>query len=348
MRDQTGGYDYLLDDAVLQKHGTSQLQQAFSRLSQHLALNATAPQLDNESHNGVGLTGFEALLLACLSLGGVLHGVGMAVRKHAGSGHSTWESLAQWQWWTGALVDAVGGILIWPAMPYISVNLIMPCVVVLQLGVAYCIGCYYFKEPTSASSHAGLVLAIIGVLGLSTSNPSHAAHFSMDLFWAHWVQTPFIVASGICILTIVGAYFLAHTSTFWALSAAATEAVQFICSRALVGTALTGEIAQSGTIGAAVMKCICVVAILVFQHWGFQSDLSRFSGVFLAGGTLLICTLGTIYFGDTVVLSKAFLISSTSALIGIWLLNEAVPSKDDDRMPQVAECREVQPQQAQQ
>jgi len=347
MRDQTGGLDGLPGDVVLQQHGASQLQQAFSSFSQHLALNATAPRL-SEPQNVMGMTGFEALLFACLGLGGVLHGVGMAVRKHAGSGHTTWESLARWQWWTGALVDAVGGMLIWPAMPYISVNLIMPCVTVLQLGVAYCIGCYYLKEPTSASSHAGLVLAIVGVIGLSVSNPSHAAGFSMDLFWAHWVQTPLLVASGICIVMIVGAYFLAHRSTFWALSAAATEAVQFICSRALVGTALTGKIAQPGTIGAAVMKCTCVVAILVFQHWGFQSDLSRFSGVFLAGGTFLICTLGTIYFGDTVVLSKAFLISSTSALIGIWLLNEAVPSKDDEQIPQVAECKEVQPEQPQQ
>jgi len=289
----------------------------------------------------------RALLFACLGLGGVLHGIGMAVRKHAGSGRSTWESLAQWQWWTGALVDAVGGALILPAMPHISVNLIVPCVTVLQLGVAYCVGCYYLKEPTSTSSHAGLVLAIMGVIGLSVSSPPRAGDFSMDSFLGRWVQTPFLVASGVCVATIVGAYFLAHRSTFWALCAAAMEAVQFICSRALVGTALTGEIAQAGMIVAAVTKCFCLVVILIFQHWGFQSDLSRFSGVFLAGGVFLICTLGTIYFGDAVVLSKTFLISSASTLIGILLLSEAAPGEDEAQTLQAAESREAQPQQAQ-
>lgn len=310
--------------AVLLQHSATFAQHTLSQAS---ALSTMARIVSDELDNDAGITGFEAILLACLSLGGVLHAVGMAVRKHTGSGHSTWESLAQWQWWAGALCDAIGGILIWPAMPYISVNLVVPWVVVVQLGGTYALGCLYFKEPASAWSHTGLALAVIGVVGLSVTNPLHATGFSMDSFWDHWAQTPFVLASGISVITIAGAYFLAHRSTFWALAAAFVEAVQFICSRALVDTAVTGKLSQSGTIGATVTKCLCIVAILLFQHWGLQSDLSRFSGIFLAAATFLTSTLGTIYFSDAVVMSRAFVMSAMAAIIGIWLLNRSLPRK---------------------
>ena len=112
----------------------------------------------------------ELLLCSCLVLaGGGLHGSAMAMRKYFGEGHR-----AYWRqpwWWLGVLCDGLAGLMIWPAMPLLAPQVLMPLATVAQLLVAYGLGISFFKEQVSRSNHLGVLLCILGVVGISASWP---------------------------------------------------------------------------------------------------------------------------------------------------------------------------------
>merc|ERR1719359_1338248 len=59
----------------------------------------------------------------------------MALRKFYGQGHENF--WLEWRWWIGAIVDGIAGCLIWPAMPYLTVDILAPLVIVVQLSSSY-------------------------------------------------------------------------------------------------------------------------------------------------------------------------------------------------------------------
>lgn len=257
----------------------------------------------------------------------------MAIRKWSGFGNSEWETLCRWEWWVGILCDTIAGLLIWPAMPYISVNVLMPFIIVVHLTVATFLGLVWFREPASVWSITGIFCAVFGVIGLSLTNTFPAAEFSVEEFWEHWVRLPFLCSFGACIFIVVISFFVAHMASFWAMASGIAEAIQFICSRAIVDTALTdsfADLVKPAALGAGAIKFGGIVAILFFQHYGFQSDFSRFTAIYLASGTLFCCVMGTMYFGDDLVLSGAFFASAVSTFLGIFLLNAAVHQNKPD------------------
>ena len=81
----------------------------------------------------------------------------------------------QWRWWSGVLCDGVGGLFIWPAMPILATQVLMPLATVVQLVAAYSLALAFFKERVAAVNHMGLVLAVVGVVGISVGSPVSCA-----------------------------------------------------------------------------------------------------------------------------------------------------------------------------
>lgn len=282
------------------------------------------------------------LLIACI--GGTLHGVAMALRKYYGEGHAQY--WLHWQWWLGPGVDAVAGFMIWPAMPYVPVQMLVPLIIVVQLGSSHLLGMFVFKERYSPLHNAGLVLAVAGVVGVSMSTPHHTAPFALNDFWDAWVTPRFLMANLVACSLLVGSYLLAHRTTFWALAAGVLEGVQYICSRTIVDSIVDYEqnfIKQPVVMAALCIKVSCIVLIIHFQQKGLESDLSRFAGIFLVSCTLFSCLYGTAFFGEAIHSSLTFIASSFLTLGGIWLLNqvEEIKSSDDElrKSPRESEIR---------
>lgn len=273
-----------------------------------------------------GYTGDWIHLLLCVFLvlaGGSLHGVAMAMRKYFGQGHVDYWKRSQW--WLGVLCDGTAGLMIWPAMPILAAQVLMPLATVAQLLVAYCLGLFFFEEKVSRWNHLGLLLAIVGVVGISVSSPLHAAEPGV-ISVQQWMQPRFIGVLLACGLLPFAAFALQMPkSSCWALATATFEALQFLSSRTLADAILkwgTEEHLLASILAAGLMKGLCILCILHFQQMGFEAELSRFVGIFMVATNLLTVVLCLAFFGDQVTLSWSFLGSAFSTLSGIWLLNQ--------------------------
>eukprot|EP00933_Yihiella_yeosuensis_P005736 TRINITY_DN110308_c0_g1_i1.p1 TRINITY_DN110308_c0_g1~~TRINITY_DN110308_c0_g1_i1.p1 ORF type:complete len:407 (+),score=63.79 TRINITY_DN110308_c0_g1_i1:141-1361(+) len=284
-----------------------------------------------------------ALLLA--STGGVLHGVAMAMRKYYGEGHERY--WLEWRWWMGTLSDGVAGMMIWPAMPLISVELLVPLVTVVQLSVAYMLGLFFFGEKAGLANHVGLVLAIAGILGVSYTSPHKAAILEPGTSLSHWIRIPFLSTLLACAMLLIVVHLIGRRVTFWALAAATLEAVQFITSRSLANVLfeenwksehLEGRLMVVGFCGT--VKVACIVMILAFQQKGMEEHLAQFVGVYLVGTNLLTVVLGVSFFADDITLSSAFIVAACATVVGIWLLN--CPPPEDPSVPSKNSCEEGQ------
>eukprot|EP00434_Breviolum_minutum_P028635 symbB.v1.2.025339.t1/scaffold2431.1/size102990/3 len=228
-------------------------------------------------------------------------------------------------WWLGVLCDGTAGLMIWPAMPILAAQVLMPLATVTQLLVAYCLGLFFFEEKVSRWNHLGLLLAIVGVVGISVSSPLHAAEPGV-ISVQQWMQPRFIGVLLACGLLPFAAFALQMPkSSCWALATATFEALQFLSSRTLADAILkwgTEEHLLASILAAGVMKGLCILCILHFQQMGFEAELSRFVGIFMVATNLLTVVLCLAFFGDQVTLSWSFLGSAFSTLSGIWLLNQ--------------------------
>mmetsp|Transcript_26802 Transcript_26802/g.47369 ORF Transcript_26802/g.47369 Transcript_26802/m.47369 type:complete len:343 (+) Transcript_26802:84-1112(+) len=259
--------------------------------------------------------------LACI--GAALHGVAMALRKHFGAGHEGFEFWAEWRWWTGAVLDGVAGCLIWPAMPYVPVELFVPLIIVIQLGSSCAIGMLYFKEKNSWYHCVGVICAVIGVIGISLSEPCHATPFEIRQFWSAWVSRRVLLIDCVAASLLIGSHAFAQPVTFWAISSSILEGWQYICSRTIMDSIVTLEwnFMTPTIVAAGCMKVCFGLTGLHFQQSGLKSDLSSFAGMFLVSCTLSMCVYGTSFFGDELRASVVFSASASITLVGIWLLN---------------------------
>lgn len=265
----------------------------------------------------------NVLFLAIVSAaaGGALHGVAMAMRKHFGSGHEHY--WLQWRWWTGVLSDGVAGCLIWPAMPFVSVEVLVPLVHVSQLCTSHVLGLLFFQEAAKLRKSLGVACALSGMLAISLSTSPNAADFSIAEFWAAWVNPRFLCAAGIAALVLVAAFAKAPRSTAWAFAGAVLEGVQYISSRSLIDSALKEEVFKhAAVLAAASLKGLCIVLIIHFQQKGLQSDFSRFASTYLVASMVAICAFGAAFFGDMVEARSAFASAFLFTLVGVWLLND--------------------------
>jgi hypothetical protein len=267
--------------------------------------------------------GLYAVVMTLACIGAALHGVAMALRKHFGIGHEGFEFWTEWRWWTGAVLDGIAGCLIWPAMPYVPVEVFVPLIIVIQLGSSCAIGIVYFKEKSSWYHCVGVICAIVGVTGISLSEPRHAAPFEIDGFWSAWVSRPVLVVDCVVALLVIGSHAFAQPVTFWAISSSILEGLQYICSRTIMDSMVTlkWNFITPTIVAAGCMKVCFGLTGLHFQQSGLKSDLSSFAGMFLVGCTLFMCIYGTTFFGDELHASGVFLASASITLVGIWLLN---------------------------
>lgn len=270
------------------------------------------------------------LVIASACVGAVLHGVAMALRKVYGQGSDNF--WLEWRWWAAVILDGVGGCMVWPAMPFLTVDIIAPLVIIVQLSSSYLIGLAFFKEKCNMQYNIGLAFAVIGVIGISVSTPHHADVFSLNDFWTAWVTPKFLSVIAFAFALLLGSFALAHRSTFWALAAAIAEGIQYIVSRILVDCMIYFEIGfltKPAVLVAFLTKGSCILMSLEFQQRGLESDLSRFAGIYLVGCTFFMCLFGTVFFGESVSLYFTFAISSCFTLSGIWLMNSAENAVED-------------------
>jgi len=266
-----------------------------------------------------------AVVLTLAMIGATFHGVAMALRKYYGEGHAQY--YMQWKWWVGALVDGCAGCMIWPAMHVVSVQILAPIIIVVQLGASYTLGTLVFDEKSSLHHSLGLAFAITGVIGISMSTSHQAAPFPIGQFWAAWVTPHFIIANVFAFSVLAAAGVFGHSSTFWALAAAITEGYQYISSRAIVESIFDFKLnflEHPSAMAAILLKVSCITLSLHFQQHGLTSDLSKFAGMFCVSCTVFMCIYGTAFFGEKLHTSPTFIASSLITLAGIWLLNMSV------------------------
>eukprot|EP00931_Biecheleriopsis_adriatica_P024106 TRINITY_DN15102_c0_g1_i1.p1 TRINITY_DN15102_c0_g1~~TRINITY_DN15102_c0_g1_i1.p1 ORF type:complete len:358 (+),score=61.52 TRINITY_DN15102_c0_g1_i1:230-1303(+) len=263
-----------------------------------------------------------SLLLVLSS--GALHAVAMAMRKYYGEGHrSYWLNC---QWWLGVICDGLAGMVVWPAMPVISVQLLVPVCTVVQLSVGYLLGIFMFKEQVAMANHAGLCLAGIGVVGLGFSGENLATDSELSL--AQWVQPSFLKAFACCLAVVLGTFALnMPRAASWAMAAGLAEAVQFLASRSLADVVMrlrsgVQPVSLPLLVPLVVIKIFSIIGSLHCQQVGFKGQLSRFVGIFLVLTNLLTVVLGLSFFADKVTISVGFLSSAFVTLAGIWLLNK--------------------------
>lgn len=263
-----------------------------------------------------------ALVIVSACVGGALHGVAMALRKFYGKGHEQY--YLEWRWWLGTGSDAVAGCLLWPAMPIVPVQILVPLVIVVQLSSSYILGLMVFREKFALNHNLGLTFAIVGVLGVSMSTAHRAAAFPIEEFFGAWVSIRFMLANLLAVALLVCSYLFAHRSTFFALLSAVLEGLQYICSRTIVESLFDFKLLffeHPAVLAAVGIKACCILGILHFQQQGLESDFSRFAGIFLVSCVMFTCIYGTAFFGDEIPSSFVFAGSSIFTLGGIWLLN---------------------------
>ncbi|CAK9022206.1 Uncharacterized protein SCF082_LOCUS15688 [Durusdinium trenchii] len=290
---------------------------------------------------GLSGEGWTLLLCTCLVLaGGMLHGVAMAMRKFFGQGHI--EYWKQPRWWLGVLCDGTAGLMIWPAMPILAAQVLMPLATVAQLLVAYSLGLFFFREQVSIFNHFGVVLATVGVVGISVTSPLHAAEPGI-ISVQRWLQPRFLgVLLGCASLPCMAFALNLPKACCWALATAICEALQFLSSRTLADALLTWdqEVHVSAAVAAGLLKGTCILCIMHFQQLGFEAGLSRFVGLFMVATNLLTVAMCLAFFGDQVVVSWNFMGSACSTFLGIWLLNRPevpTPKEVRQRSPPTAE-----------
>lgn len=288
---------------------------------------------------------YTALFLA--GVGGILHGIAMAMKKHWGQGiEKYW---LEWKWWVGFVTDGFAGFLIWPAMPIVSVQVLMPLVIVCQVVASYIIGLRFFGEPGTNRSHSGVICAIIGVVGLTLNEVAQATSYKISDFWVTWLREQMMYATALSGLVLFMAWLCMNRATVWAIIAGALEGIQFITSRALMDAwfqfgffgALIGP--ENFTVWLVIaLKISCVVGIIHTSQLGIEASMSRFAGIYLIASTIFICVYGATYFGDEVKMNVFFWVSAAATLIGIWLLD------DSERQALMAQKKEAKDNEAQQ
>lgn len=248
----------------------------------------------------------------------------MAIRKKYGEGKEKY--WLEWKWWVGTVADGFAGFMIWPAMPFVSVQILVPLIIALQLGSSYICGLVLFQEKCLMHHNIGLSLCVIGIIGISLSTSHEASHFTITQFWGGFVNPRFLLTTVFSMLTLTGCYFTANQSTFYALLCGFFEGLQYICSRSIVDSIFEkqlGFLTQPAVLGAVVLKGSCILGILYYQQLGLTADLSAFAGIYLVACVLFTCVYGWAFFGDAMPLSISFFLAAFSTLAGIWLLNQS-------------------------
>jgi len=271
-----------------------------------------------------------AIVLISAIMGAMLHGVAMALRKHFGEGHEKY--WLEWRWWIGALSDAVAGILIWPAMPLISVQLLMPLVTVAQLITTYALGLFVLQEPPLLRNHVGAMCSVAGIIGISMSSSRVASDVEITAFWLRCAQPRFLATLVFSVVFLCSSRTIIGAWAFWALTGGFLEGLQYLCSRTLAdavyeSSKISSMTSEYLTVFLTVtflfaVKGFCIVAILHSQQLGMASNLSRFAGIYLVSCTVFICALGATMFGDNLELSPIFMASMCLTLAGIGLLSQ--------------------------
>lgn len=274
---------------------------------------------------GEPVSNFVYVLVLVIALcGGALHGIAMAIRKKYGEGKEKY--WLEWKWWVGTVADGFAGFMIWPAMPFVSVQILVPLIIATQLGSSYICGLVLFQEKCQLNHTVGLILCVIGIIGISLSTSHEASHFTISQFWSGFVSPRFVWTTLFSMLALAGSYLAANQSTFYALLCGFFEGLQYICSRSIVDSIFEkqlGFLTQPAVLGAVVLKGSCILGIIYFQQLGLEADLSTFAGIYLVGCVLFTCVYGWAFFGDAMPLSISFFLSAFSTLAGIWLLNQS-------------------------
>lgn len=265
------------------------------------------------------------LCLLAGASGGIFHATSMAVKKKWGDGVERY--WLEKMWWSGVFVDLVGGLLIEPAMPFVSVQILMPVVIVSQALSSYAFGMLLFNEPVTLRSGAGVVFGMAGVSGLCLIHTNAPSRFMLDSYWWQWLQRDSLCSLAASAVIMVICVFSRSQSTLWATVAGFIEGVHFTTSRALadgifLGDGLGSCLKSTTWWDIVILKIVCIVAITHACQLGLATDLSRFAAKYLVASSAFTVWFGAAFFGDRLDLTLAFFSSVSSTLVGVWLLSE--------------------------
>lgn len=287
--------------------------------------------------------------MACAFLSGVLHAVSLGIRMHYGdvTGAGWWREGGFGGWLGGLAVDFISGALIWPSMVTLPVEIWEPLAVTSQLGCGYLLALFYFKEKHEVHKSAGLVVAVLGYLFLSTVRFNMGAT-NPDLFEADLNKPPFLVVCSVWASIILCLCAVAPPAVYYSVLSACVDALQFPSSRLLAEyiKRLYQTCPNVGIfnwfghlLGLPTLSCNAVsgwnvfrlvffwklptiFGYLYFQQLALQHGLMTVAAIFPLVSVMATVTIGAAYFGDTVQqVTVGMFVAAGGLLIGITLLS---------------------------
>jgi hypothetical protein len=265
----------------------------------------------------------------------------MAIRKqYGGPGHDL-TFFYRYKWWIGVMVDAVGGCLFWPAMPFIPAEIISPTVCAIQLATSYLLGLAVFKERCDVWRNVGLLAAASGIACMIVSTSEPATRLPTDALWLAWTSLRFLATNLIVLIILTASFFIAGRPVFCALVCAYFDGIQFIASKIIADALFEGaNMLQKETVAAAFIKVLCIIVVITSQQCGFRADLSRFSGIYLVSSTVSMVVFGSAFFGEPIEVTPYIVLGALFTLAGIWILSLDADT-DDSSISQTEKEKEI-------
>jgi len=262
---------------------------------------------------------FSATVLALTS--GVLHGLGMALRKVAGTKEQYWTVGA---WWFGVGCDAFAGILFMTSIPFAPAVVLLPSVAVAQISSGYVCGICFFGEARSRRGSCGILCAALGVVLVTVQDFGSAAAVQMESLFDCFVQPQFVLTNGVVLGVILAAYLSGDRSMLYVLLAAYCDGGQFLASRVLSTSILAGDdVIGSTFLGLCCFKLVLVLLYLHFQQIALRDSLSRVAAAYPIVAALMPSLLGTAFFGDHLHVTPSLGVAVATASLGVALLSDS-------------------------
>lgn len=226
---------------------------------------------------------------------GALHSVAMSLRKAGGNSNY----VRTWQWWFGTLSDGTAGALFALSVPFAPAIVILPIVAISQMLAGQLLGALCFGEPLSGRSRLGLLCAMCSVCALGRHGPSAAVEtVAVEGFWLQCAQLQFVLLNGAVLGMVLAARLSNRRATMYVLVSAHADGIQFLVTRTLAASFLSGQEALWPVLSLCCLKGACIVAFLHSQQLALAASLSQVAAIAPLLSACLPCLFSAAFFGD--------------------------------------------------
>eukprot|EP00746_Dinoflagellata_sp_MGD_P100274 gnl/MRDRNA2_/MRDRNA2_407987_c0_seq1.p1 gnl/MRDRNA2_/MRDRNA2_407987_c0~~gnl/MRDRNA2_/MRDRNA2_407987_c0_seq1.p1 ORF type:complete len:320 (+),score=37.82 gnl/MRDRNA2_/MRDRNA2_407987_c0_seq1:132-962(+) len=253
----------------------------------------------------------------------MLHGLAMATRKQYGQGQEMyWKNP---RWWSGLLLDALGGSLLVPSMPFIAVEVFIPLTTLSQIVTGTVLGLMMFGEKATVQLYVGLVSSLVGVVAVCLTSHTEVSHVRISSFWHLMVKSQVILVFIIWMTVIIFSSALTNKETFYTLISSWADAVQFLTSRSLSSLLLVPKdilLVYMTVFQVLLLKVFCIVMFFHFQQKALDGDLAQIAGMYPVVNNMMAISLGVAFYGDHVGLTCGSMISMSVLTFGLVILSQ--------------------------